>query len=113
MEGEYTSIGSGSSGKKTQKKLLYQAQRIFEFGDKNSWLLAYLAHSQQAPTSIPRIYDAQMTLCTSQTEIANAFVTFYSDLYASMVDYRKQTVQAYLVPVPLLELSGEVAENNI
>lgn len=45
---------------KTEKKLLYQSQHIFEVGDKNSRLLAYLAHSQQAPPSIPCVYDAQM-----------------------------------------------------
>lgn len=68
---------------KTQKKLLYQAQRIFEFGDKTSRLLAYLAHSQQAPTSISRILDANMKQCTSQIDTADAILTFYTELYTS------------------------------
>lgn len=95
---------------KTQKKLLYQSQRIFEFGDKNSKLLAYLAHSHQAPTSIPHMYDENIKICTSHAEIAEAFVTFYSQLYASMVDYEKEKVRGYLAPIPLVEPTEEGAE---
>lgn len=92
---------------KTQKKLLYQTQRIFEFGDKNSRLLAYLAHSQKAPASIA---DTQKRLCTLQPDIADAFIAFYSDLYSSRVNYGEEAVWDYLVPIPLLELSGEAAK---
>lgn len=50
-----------------------------------------------------------MKLCTSHTDIADAFVAFYSKLYTSRVDYGKEAVEKYLAPIPLLELPGEVA----
>lgn len=46
-------------------------------------------------------------MCTSHSDIANAFVAFYSDLYSSRVNFGREEVQEYLAPIPLLELSGE------
>lgn len=77
--------------------------------DKNSKLLAYLAHSQQVSASITSIYNVQHILCTAQSDIADAFVEFYSDLYTSRVDYREEEVRQFLAPIPPQELSREAA----
>lgn len=43
----------------TQKKLLYQIQRLFKFGNKNSRLLTYLSRPDYQPCSIPRIKNSE------------------------------------------------------
>lgn len=80
----------------TQKKLLYQSQSI-----KNRKLLAYLAHSQQALGSIDCIYNMQRTLYPGQSNIADPFVKFYSDLYFSRVHYGEKEYYVYYTPAHL------------
>lgn len=50
----------------TKKALLYSQQTIFEYGDKNGCLLAWLAKSQTALTHIATIRDVRGRL-TSHT----------------------------------------------
>lgn len=84
---------------------------MFEFGDKNSKPIAYLAHSQYISASIPHNYDENLMLCTSPEDIAQVFTIFYSCLYSSRVGYEMEEVHQFLAAVPLPVLAREAAED--
>lgn len=60
---------------KTQKRLLYQSQ-IFESGDRNGRLLAFLAKHISDPITIASIYDHNAVLYSSQEGIMDSFLHF-------------------------------------
>lgn len=88
----------------TQKKLLYQNQRLFEFGDKNISLLAYLARPDYQLCNIPRIMNSEGVVVKQNKEIMEAFVTFYSTLYATRAHYTIVELDDYLFDISLPKL---------
>lgn len=60
----------------TQKSMLYSKQKIFEYGNKNGRLLAWLARGQTTSTHIASIRDARGQLVSSLEDINNRFSEF-------------------------------------
>lgn len=56
--------------KLTKKSMLNSAQRVFEFGDKNVRLLAWLARGQHTVTHIGRLKDLEGSLLTAPADIS-------------------------------------------
>lgn len=101
----------------TKKYLLDGSQRVFEFGDKNGRMLAWLARGQQGVTHIgcPRGQDGR--LLTLQADISGRFLGFYQALYSSRVCYSTSELLRYLDRVPLPSLdsakSGKIEDEDI
>lgn len=92
---------------KTQKKLLYEAQHIFELADKNGCLLAFLSKPVYEPFTIPRIIDSGGVLHIATKQILDAFLWFYTDHYAFRATYEVDELSGYLNGLKLPTLSME------
>ena len=68
---------------RTTKLNLAQRRRIFEFGDKNSRLLAYLARSDYVPVYVQSVYDKQGVEVADTADVLKTFAQFYEELYRS------------------------------
>lgn len=79
---------AGLSASRTySEKLLYQNQRLFEFSDKNSRLLAYFSRPDDQSCTIPGIKNSDGVIVEQNKEVVETFVTFYSELYSSKAHY--------------------------
>lgn len=89
----------------TKKAMLDSAQRVFEFGDKNGRLLAWLAKGQHAVTHIGRVRDLDGRILTDSADINARFLTFYQTLYSSRATFLTSELIEYLnlIPLPSLE----------
>lgn len=107
----------------TRKRLLYANQRVFDQGDKNGKVLAYLAKTTYASTLVPRIQINTDFYISEPEDIAREFAKFYADLYSSRAQYTETELDQFLSDVPFPRLSqadaslldgpitvGEVAE---
>lgn len=79
---------------------------MFEFGNRNSRILAYLARVDSPVSSIACIYDGSHNLQTTQERITKIFTEFYTHLYSSKVNYTQElpalteaAVKALVVPI--------------
>lgn len=61
---------------------MHPAQRIFEYGDKNSQLLAILAKGWVTSTHIVGVQDVQGSLLTSPEGINARFSEFFQEMYS-------------------------------
>lgn len=86
-----------------------RAGELFEKGDKNGKLLAYLAAAARTHTAIPFIYSSGGILVRDGEIIMQAFVCYYSDLYTAIPKYDSQVLMDLLDSHQIPELPGEVA----
>lgn len=86
-----------------------RAEELFEKGDKNGKLLAYLAANARMHTAIPCIYSSGGTLVRDGESIMQAFVSYYSELFAAIPRYDSQVLTHLLGSLQIPELPGEVA----
>lgn len=94
----------------TKKSMLDGAQRVFEFGNKNGRLLAWLARGQHAVTHIGRLKGSDGRPLTRQADIDERFLEFYRDLYSSRVSYTKSDLLRYLDCIQLPALGVDKSE---
>lgn len=91
----------------TKKSMIDSAQRVFEYGDKNGRLLAWLARGQHLVTHIGRLRGPEDRLLTLQADINEQFLRFYQTLYASRVSYSDSELSQYLDQIQLPTLAAE------
>lgn len=91
----------------TKKSMLACAQRVFEYGDKNDRLLAWLAKGQYATTHVGRLRNADGALLTTPGAISNRFLQFYQQLYSTRADYTATNLSEYLDLIPLPALNSD------
>lgn len=79
-------------------------QRIFEYGNKNGRLLAWLARGPVGSTYIARIRDAHGVLLSSPEDISSRFYTFFQEVNTSRTRFTPSELQEYLgnIPFPVL-----------
>lgn len=94
----------------TKKRMLYVTQKIFEHGNKAGRLLAYLTRSDCSPVSVPRILVSGNTISDVPQDIAEAFLSFYQDLYTSRAHYSEIQLEDYLSQITLPRLTDQVRE---
>ena len=93
------------STKKAEQLLLYSRGRSYEYGDKNSRLLAHQLKREAASRLIPEIKDNHGNLKTSPQEINKVFQTYYTKLYTSESTSSKGPMTTFLdgLDFPCLE----------
>lgn len=91
----------------TTKFRLVQRRRIFEFGDKNSRLLAYLEKPDYAPTCITSIYDQNGVEVSDSEGMLRAFTHFYKELYKSCVPPGDSTLKNDMDDIDLPRFTSE------
>lgn len=84
------------STKKAEQLLLYSCGRSYEYGDKNSRLLAHQLKREAASRLIPEIKDNHGNLKTSPQEINKVFQTYYTKLYTSESTSSKGPMTTFL-----------------
>lgn len=94
----------------TQKSMLDSAQRVFEFGDKNGKLLAWLARGRNSMTHIGRVKAIDGRLLTTPMDINARFLELYQNLYASRARFRGEELLQYLERIPFPSLMDEKRE---
>lgn len=85
--------------------MLHSAQRVFEHGDKNGRLLAWLSRGQSSPTHIAGIQDEGGHLIKCPEGINTRFSQFFQGIYSSRARYSTTDLQVYLggITFPMLE----------
>lgn len=94
----------------TKVRLLHQSQRIFEQGERNGRLLAWLSREHSSPTSISRILSPDGEILTEASQINDRFASYYRDLYSSRAQHTEQELCTYLDQVDLPCLTDSVRE---
>lgn len=84
---------------------------MFEFGDKNGRLLAWLARGQTSSTHIAGIRDGGGQLITSPEDINDRFSQFYQEVYSSRNRYSSADLQDYLDGIAFPTLAKEYRKN--
>lgn len=72
----------------------------------------YLARPDYTPSSIPRILTPLGRIADASQEIVEAFLSFYTDLYATKVQYSECQLNTYLTQVSLPSLSNRAREES-
>lgn len=72
-----------------QTSSVRRAKSLFDQGNKNGKLLAFLVADQRAQTNIPCIRRLQGALTTDPSDNMATFVKYYSTLYAPIPTYSK------------------------
>lgn len=88
--------------------MLSTAQLVFEYGDKNGKLLAWLSRRQFSATHIGRIQDEKGAPLVNPEEINHRFMQYYRTLYSTRVDYEMADLEIYLdgMDFPTLSKGG-------
>lgn len=86
--------------------MFYVTQKTFEHGNKAGHLLAYLTRPDHTPISIPWILTPQGHV----SDIVEAFLSFYRDLYVTRVQYSEGQLCDYLAHVTPPFLSTQMRE---
>lgn len=89
------------------KKQLQQTRSLFECGDKSGSLLAFLAKSIYAQTSVLQIRHPRGDLVRDSQDILNTFLEFYETLYQSQSRHTDQELSSYLENLNLPSLDSE------
>lgn len=76
---------------------------MFEKGDKNGKLLAYLTADAWKHTAIPCISSSEGTVVRDREGIMQAFVSYYSDLYYAIPPYEHQVLEDCAIVVLTVE----------
>lgn len=92
----------------TQCNFKTRAETLFEKGDKNWKLLAYLTADARTHTAIPCIHSPEGTLVRDGEGIKRAFVSYYSELHAPVPSYEHQALVDLLDPIQIPVLPDEV-----
>ncbi|XP_071982368.1 receptor expression-enhancing protein 1 isoform X1 [Engystomops pustulosus] len=90
---------------RTSKRLQAREASIFEFGDKNGKLLAYLSRAERPCASVPSILDSSGALNTEPRAINMVFHEFYSSLYSSRLSASSVEISRFLGSLPLWRLT--------
>lgn len=90
--------------------MLDSAQRVFEFGDKNGKLLAWLARGQHTVTRIGKLRDLNGCPLIAPEDISARFLEFYRALYSSRATYHTSELLHYLDNIPLPSLEARKCE---
>lgn len=90
--------------------MLYTTPKTFEHGNKAGRLLAYLARPEYTPISIPWIQLSTGHIGNTLQGIVNAFLSFYTDHYATKAHYSEYLLSNYLAQISLPSLSTHKGE---
>lgn len=85
-----------------------KAEELFEKGDKNGKLLAYLTAETQTHAAIPCVYSLEGNIVSDREGIMQAFVAYYADLYSAIPPYDQQVLTDLLGPLQIPVLPDEV-----
>lgn len=88
----------------TRKAMFYTRQRIFEYGEKNGRMLAWLAKTQNPTMYFVSVRDMNGLPLVTPESINDCFMQFFSDLYKYRAAYFLNDLMAFLdsVKLPLL-----------
>lgn len=91
----------------TKKSMLFTKQKIFEYGNKNGRLLAWLTKNQTAFTHIASIRNANGQLLSCPEDINAESMKFFREVYTSRAQFTPLELQEYLDAIPFPSLSEE------
>lgn len=92
---------------RTTKLSLAQRRHIFEFGDKNGRLLAYLARPEYVSVYIKTVYDKQRVEVCDLADILQTFAQFYEEIYRSCASEETEVLETYLTDIDLPMVTEE------